>query len=229
MKIRFIHWFVYLSLWLLTCSGNYSLNYELVSINNETKQQSIFIELEDFLIVINGKKAFIINEKSLKTKKLTKPIFNRLVGAERIMKIGNTVICKSKLHGKLERFNMEDFYKTKSSIYYLMLISILLITTITWLYIYQKSKKRNINPQVVINTKFEDQLYQRIITTNKTSLSVHELDIILEIEKLSSDSKKLKRHRLINELNKNYPGIIQRQKDLTDKRRNIYLIKINKI
>lgn len=227
MKVRLFHRFVYLSLWLLTCSGNYSLNYELVSIKNETNQQSIFIELEDFLIVINGKKAFIINEKSLKTKKLTKLIFNRLIGAEKIMKIRNTVICKSKFNGKLERFNLEDFYKTKSDIYFLMLISVISISTITWLYFYQKSKKRNIDSHEVIYTKFEDQLYQRIITCKKTTLSVHELDIILEIEKLSSDSKKLKRHRLINELNKNYPGIIQRQKDLTDKRRNIYIIKTN--
>lgn len=90
-----------------------------------------------------------------------------------------------------------------------------------------KFKKSNIDPQELKNSKFEDQLYQRIIFSNRTSLSVHELDIILEIDKLSSDSKKLKRHRLINELNKNYPGIIQRQKDLTDKRRNIYLINLN--
>jgi hypothetical protein len=123
---------------------------------------------------------------------------------------------------------MEDFYETKSSNYlYLFIISILTISLTTWFYFYLNSKKRNIDPQELKNSKFEDQLYQRIIFSNRTSLSVHELDIILEIDKLSSDSKKLKRHRLINELNKNYPGIIQRQKDLTDKRRNIYLINLN--
>ena len=228
MQFRFNNWFGYLSLWLLTCSGNYSLSYELVSVKNETDQQSIFIELKDFLIVINGKKAFIINEENLKTKKLTKPIFTRLIKAERIMKIGNTVLCKSKTNKKIERFNMEDFYETKNSNYlYLFIISILTISLTTWFYFYLNSKKSNIDPQELKNSKFEDQLYQRIIFSNRTSLSVHELDIILEIDKLSSDSKKLKRHRLINELNKNYPGIIQRQKDLTDKRRNIYLINLN--
>lgn len=88
---------------------------------------------------------------------------------------------------------------------------------------YFYSQKRNVRIEAASTVHSENSLYQRIINSKK-SLTLQELDVILEIDKLSPDSKKLKRHRLINELNSHFPGLITREKDLTDKRRNIYVV-----
>ena len=90
------------------------------------------------------------------------------------------------------------------------------------IFFYFKNKK-----EIVVN-KVEHFLYKRIVAYENKNLTIQELDALLEIDKLSSDSRKLKRHRLINELNRSYPGLIVRVKDLSDRRRNIYQINHHK-
>jgi DNA-binding MarR family transcriptional regulator len=48
----------------------------------------------------------------------------------------------------------------------------------------------------------------------------------MQIDKLEQDSKKLKRHRIIADLNQKHPNFIERIKDETDKRRNLYKINV---
>jgi DNA-binding MarR family transcriptional regulator len=69
------------------------------------------------------------------------------------------------------------------------------------------------------------ELHLRLIGLQKTTLTIEELDEIFEIVHLEPDSKKLKRTRLINELNVSKPNFIERERDESDKRR--YLYKIN--
>ena len=67
-------------------------------------------------------------------------------------------------------------------------------------------------------------MYRKIIELNKEILSMEELDIALEINHLTLESRKLRRHRHLTELNKMYPGFIVRTKDEVDKRKFLYRI-----
>lgn len=88
-------------------------------------------------------------------------------------------------------------------------------------YYFRGSKKKKTKITTATNKHY---LYEVLINSSKDMLTVYELDDILQIDKLSSESRKLKRHRLLNEINSYYPNLIRREKDLTDKRRYIYII-----
>jgi hypothetical protein len=66
--------------------------------------------------------------------------------------------------------------------------------------------------------------YDKIATYAGEILRTHEIDVLFEIEKLSYDSRKLKRHRLIQEINKKHLDLIQRVKDKEDQRKYLYII-----
>jgi hypothetical protein len=69
--------------------------------------------------------------------------------------------------------------------------------------------------------------YDALIRQEKNILTMEELDCLLEIEHMESDSKKLRRFRIIQNLNDKHPGLITRVKDLNDKRKFLYLLKKN--
>lgn len=73
-----------------------------------------------------------------------------------------------------------------------------------------------------LNTELPIDLYALLCQSDKTILVTEELDELLGIAHLEPDSKKLKRHRLLSELEKNHPGFISRTKDPIDKRRFTY-------
>lgn len=58
------------------------------------------------------------------------------------------------------------------------------------------------------------------------TFKLNDLDDFFKISHLSFDSKKLKRHRLIKEINAVKPGLITRERSPEDQRQFIY--KINK-
>ena len=70
-------------------------------------------------------------------------------------------------------------------------------------------------------------LVTKILLHPQTSLSQDELDTLLEIAHMEGESKKTKRHRLLTLIDGQYPGLIERQKDSTDKRRFLYYIHKN--
>jgi len=67
----------------------------------------------------------------------------------------------------------------------------------------------------------------KILLHPQTSLTLDELDTLLEIAHMEGESKKTKRHRLLTLIDGQYPGLIERQKDSTDKRRFLYYIHKN--
>ena len=66
--------------------------------------------------------------------------------------------------------------------------------------------------------------FDKVATCAGNTLRTHEIDELFDIEKLSYDSRKLKRHRLIQEINKKHPDLIQRVKDKEDQRKYLYII-----
>lgn len=57
-----------------------------------------------------------------------------------------------------------------------------------------------------------------------SQLTLEELDEVLEINHMESESKKSKRHRILATIKQDFPGFISRVKDENDKRKFIYLI-----
>ena len=75
-----------------------------------------------------------------------------------------------------------------------------------------------------VTTEISNPIIEKIINHEKIILDIDELDVLLEISHLESDSRKLKRHKILSDLEKTHPGLILRQKDETDKRRFIYIL-----
>ena len=70
-------------------------------------------------------------------------------------------------------------------------------------------------------------LVQQLLQVKQTSLTQEELDTLLGIAHMEGESKKTKRHRLLSMIESQYPGLIERQKDSSDKRRFLYFIHQN--
>ena len=73
--------------------------------------------------------------------------------------------------------------------------------------------------------RYQDQLASKLSKIAPATLNIEQLDEIFEISHLSFDSKKLKRHRLIKELNSEWPDLIRRERSAEDQRQFIYKIK----
>jgi hypothetical protein len=111
---------------------------------------------------------------------------------------------------------------------------LLLLPAFVFLFLYQRKKRRlnlltegSENSQSVLNNHLSQTngFYDALMRQEKKLLTMEELDILLEIEHMESDSKKLRRFRIIQNLNDRYPGFITRVKDLNDKRRFLYQLK----
>ena len=70
-----------------------------------------------------------------------------------------------------------------------------------------------------------DHYYRKLIASEQALLTMEELDLLLGIDYMEADSRKLRRHRLMQELQENYPGLITRIKDEKDRRRFLYRIR----
>ncbi len=128
-------------------------------------------------------------------------------------------------------------YENSSILKWILLSSLLVILLI----IYQIFRKRKIkNTAQSGETNFEqsnqtsgnlieespiwDELIKTLSQSPKSVLSTEELDQLLNISHLEPDSRKLKRHRIISEIQKQNPTLITRIKDSTDRRKFQYRI-----
>jgi hypothetical protein len=104
----------------------------------------------------------------------------------------------------------------------IILLSLLCVLIALLIFTYWKKRQAAKTNQTL---ELLNPLVQKIKMANKNKLDIDELDELLEIYHMEFDSRKLKRHRLLSHLEKTHPGLIQRQKDESDKRRFIYIIK----
>lgn len=100
-------------------------------------------------------------------------------------------------------------------------IIIFLILGFSYLFIKRKSLISNFKGTSPIE---KHSFYEKIIACEGQPLRTHQIDELFDIQKLSYDSRKLKRHRLIQEINKKHPNLIQRVKDNEDQRKYLYII-----
>jgi len=95
-----------------------------------------------------------------------------------------------------------------------LIISVLLVVISIYFFRKKKTKKVALDYNV---------LELRLINANKI-LNTDEMDEIFEITHLELDARKLKRSRMIEEINSRFPNFIIREKDNTDKRKFVYRI-----
>jgi len=103
--------------------------------------------------------------------------------------------------------------------FYACAMGLLLLVFILLLIRNRRNHRRN-NPTL-------HPLVQQLLQVKQTSLTQEELDTLLGIAHMEGESKKTKRHRLLSMIESQYPGLIERQKDSSDKRRFLYFIHQN--
>lgn len=117
-------------------------------------------------------------------------------------------------------FQVACFQKWPIVICISILISALLL-------FFKKLNKIIKTPVVIVKSNGKNGI-EAIITKIKAStnkeLTIDELDILLDIFHLELESRKLKRHRLLHVIDIKSPNLISRTKDVTDKRKYLYII-----
>ncbi|MFM1898492.1 MAG: hypothetical protein RL577_732 [Bacteroidota bacterium] len=103
-----------------------------------------------------------------------------------------------------------------------------------FLYIFEKQFNRKDSKFQFNEGVFEQTPKPTLSPEEEIALALHkkgsqqysqdELDILLNIQDFDYDSRKLKRSRIITELNKNHEGILDRKRDPSDKRKFIYTV-----
>ena len=124
----------------------------------------------------------------------------------------------------LKRIDISKKIKEIKNDRYVWIYTFILICSIlgfSYLFVIRKSLFSKFNRRLPIE---KHSYYEKIITHEGQPLRTHQIDELFDIQKLSYDSRKLKRHRLIQEINKKHPNLIQRVKDNGDQRKYLYII-----
>jgi len=189
------------------------------------ERQSILIKPSTFeyLLIKNENQGIITNDKIISAS--DDFLIVRSYGSSQtdtiIKKISlNSIWEKSK--NKIKKFTFKSIKKSNHAPFIIVITTIILSISICGLYFNKRKNKRKLK-----SASYTD-LHLKLMGLEKDFLSTDELDEILEISHLEMDSKKLKRHRIINDLNANHPTFITRIKDENDRRRFLYKIKKEK-
>lgn len=227
-----------------------NLNTNLDFVFNKVINKGEFLYTQDYFLNITGNKFVIID-----TKNLTYLIIdnNGLKNIDYHLKIHrNHLYLMNKSSNQIfendQVLDIDSLYKTNQTsaipliltpnwwqvfnlkyaqkIYIILLLLLFAyIVNLVFHKLDRKEKKKIISPQIS-NTEKTHPLIQVILDSPKTELSADELDKLLGIDYMEQESRKMKRHRLIIQLNEIYPNLLSREKDQTDKRKTIF--KVNK-
>lgn len=143
--------------------------------------------------------------------------------AERYMndKLIDTIIIDLDRFYANPNFRKETLYipKAKKALGWINIILIvgLVLLLFGFSFWMKRKPKSQMKPELA-------NLIQKIETLKGKTIQSEELDDILEISHLIGDSKKLRRHRLLTDIENVHPGLIQRIKMDNDKRKFQYII-----
>ena len=177
------------------------------------------IQLKDYVVHYKQHKMLVINKITFETDLLDE---KHNIFGNNISSSGNRLIFTSNMRTteldivkKLKKLKQQQMQMIE-------VIFLLLIITILIVYTYKSRQKRFITTPLPVLEKHN--YFNKIAACVGNTLRTHEIDELFDIEKLSYDSRKLKRHRLIQEINKKHPDLIQRVKDKEDQRKYQYII-----
>lgn len=190
-----------------------------IPIYGSNKNTMETIQLKDYVVHYKQYKILVIDKNTLETHLLDDK-YNKL--GNNISSTGNRLIFTSHKH-TTELDIVKKLQKLKQQqVQMLWVIFLLLIITILIVYTYKSRQKRITPSDYPVLEKHN--YFDKIAACAGNTLRTHEIDELFDIEKLSYDSRKLKRHRLIQEINKKHPDLIQRVKDKEDQRKYLYII-----
>lgn len=186
------------------------------------KQQVVkTLYLKDYIVHIKNSAVITVDKHNLETHSFeisTLPTDKNVFGKE------NIIYWKES--NKTKSICVRSFVFRQEKMDYIILVSLFLCVLVL-LVIYFFYKKQSKKGDLSLKSVEKHSYFERIVTYQGRSLRTHELDELFDIQKLSYDSRKLKRHRLIQEINKKHPSLIQRVKDKEDQRKYLYLINKN--
>ena len=121
---------------------------------------------------------------------------------------------------------------------YTVVIAIIMVIGTIGFLLYKRKLLLNANSQIKVSENkidtpskiiieelpIQTEIIENLINSSKNVLTTDELDYILKIGHLEQDSRKLRRHRLLSEIQKNHPTLITRIKDVADRRRFLYKV-----
>lgn len=191
--------------------------YKTILVNNRTQQYEL-ITNDNVPIVLDW-----LNIKKIDNNNITHLYKGSSINNELITTLNLDSLWKANITtAKLIIFKPTFFQVYKTQII-LAFSFIFLVTVGFWL---NRKLTRQTNKAKPLN-EITNPLILKIINNPALTLNTDEFDELLGIEHMEADSKKLKRHRLLTEIDKEKLGLITREKDPTDKRRSIYRININ--
>lgn len=118
--------------------------------------------------------------------------------------------------------------ESQASVFVFIAVALFLfISGLVWFF-YRKNNIAQIpmnGEQMFVQETPSAHYYRALIASEQASLTMKELDQLLGIDYMEADSRKLRRHRLLQELQETYPGLINRIKDEKDRRTFLYRVR----
>lgn len=229
-----------------------NLNPKLEFVFNTVFNNAEYFYTKDYFLNITGDNFVIIKPENLNYIILEN---HGLKFKEYTFKIDNNLLylnnkSSNQIFENEQVFDIDSLYKTNQDIaisliltpnwlqifnmkfagkVYIILLLFLLVYVVNYVF-HKLNKRTKRNTKTIVpqtqNSEKPHPLIQVLLSSLKTELSADELDTLLGIDYMEQESRKMKRHRLIIQLNEIYPNLLSREKDQTDKRKTIF--KVNK-
>ena len=209
--------------------------FPIVQSELQNFQAEIILYTTDYILVLDNRNAMLIQPKTLEFIQVTQEELGIKTSYQNISVDNNSLFFSNDIHHpsneNLPGVSMVTFWNNhKSKAKKIILnpsyfqqypkeISIAILVGINLLVIaiFISLKNR-------VKRKKQTPLIQRIILHNSKTLTTEELDQLLGIDHMELESRKAKRHRILAQIDVASPGLINRIKDESDKRRFVYFV-----
>jgi hypothetical protein len=198
-------------------------------------QAEIIHYTTDYILVLDNRNAMLIQPKTLEFIQVTQEELGIKTSYQNISVDNNSLFFSNDIHHpsneNLPGVSMVTFWNNHKSkakkiilnpsyfqqypkeISIAILVGVNLIVIVIFISLKNRVKRKKQTP-----------LIQRIILHNSKTLTTEELDQLLGIDHMELESRKAKRHRILAQIDVASPGLINRIKDESDKRRFVYFV-----
>jgi hypothetical protein len=209
--------------------------FPIVQSELQNFQAEIILYTTDYILVLDNRNAMLIQPKTLEFIQVTQEELGIKSSYQNISVDNNSLFFSNDIHHpsneNLPGVSMVTFWNNhKSKAKKIILnpsyfqqypkeISIAILVGVNLLVIAIVISLKN-----RVKRKKQTPLIQRIILHNSKTLTTEELDQLLGIDHMELESRKAKRHRILAQIDVASPGLINRIKDESDKRRFVYFV-----
>lgn len=209
--------------------------YPVIQRELQNFQTQIVLYSTDYIVVLDDRNAMLIQPKSMEFIQVTQEELGIRKSYLNISVDGNSLYFSNDIHhpinenlpgvdllhfwnthkSKAVKFNLNPSYLERYPKEIFVGVICGIIALVTGLFFFFRHRIKN---------KKQTPLLKKIVKHASKTLSTEELDQILGIEHMELESRKAKRHRILAQIEVASPGLIQRIKDESDKRRFVYFV-----